>query len=105
MKIQDFAAKKQRGERISMVTCYDAWSARLITRTDIDCLLVGDSLAMVVYGHESTLPADIDTMAAHTAAVGGRLAAPGPHRPGGPCARARAALPRGGCPAAGGPFP
>ena len=69
MKIQDFAAKKQRGERISMVTCYDAWSARLISRTDIDCVLVGDSLAMVVYGHETTLPADIDTMAAHTAAV------------------------------------
>lgn len=69
MKVQDFAAKKQRGERISMVTCYDAWSAKLITRTDIDCVLVGDSLAMVVYGHDTTLPVDIDTMAAHTAAV------------------------------------
>ncbi|MGD9252840.1 MAG: 3-methyl-2-oxobutanoate hydroxymethyltransferase [Holophagae bacterium] len=69
MNIRDFAAKKQQGVPISMVTCYDAWSAALIADTDIDCVLVGDSLAMVVYGHETTLPADMDTMAAHTAAV------------------------------------
>ena len=50
MIIQDFIARKQRGERISMVTCYDAWSARLIAGTAVDCLLVGDSLAMVVLG-------------------------------------------------------
>jgi 3-methyl-2-oxobutanoate hydroxymethyltransferase len=52
-----------------MVTCYDSWSATLIADTDIDCVLVGDSLAMVIYGHETTLPASIETMAAHTAAV------------------------------------
>lgn len=69
MKIQDFAIKKRHGVPISMVTCYDAWSAGLIAETDIDCVLVGDSLAMVVYGHETTLPVEIDTMAAHTAAV------------------------------------
>ena len=69
MNIQDFPRKKQSGERISMVTCYDAWSAKLIAGTDVDCILVGDSLAMVVYGHETTLPVDTDTMAAHTAAV------------------------------------
>jgi 3-methyl-2-oxobutanoate hydroxymethyltransferase len=69
MNVRDFATKKQHGVPISMVTCYDAWSAALIADTDIDCVLVGDSLAMVVYGHETTLPADMDTMAAHTAAV------------------------------------
>ena len=69
MKIQDFAKKKREGVPISMVTCYDAWSATLIADTDIDCVLVGDSLAMVVYGHDTTLPVDTDTMAAHTAAV------------------------------------
>ena len=69
MTIQNFARKKSGGVPISMVTCYDAWSAALIAETDIDCILVGDSLAMVVYGHETTLPVDIDTMAAHTAAV------------------------------------
>lgn len=69
MNVQDFIAKKRRGERISMVTCYDAWSARLIAGTAIDCMLVGDSLAMVVHGHDTTLPADSAMMAAHTAAV------------------------------------
>ena len=69
MIIHDFAKKKRKGVPISMVTCYDAWSATLIAETDIDCVLVGDSLAMVVYGHDTTLPVDIDTMAAHTAAV------------------------------------
>ena len=69
MNVQDFIAKKRRGERISMVTCYDAWSARLIAGTAIDCVLVGDSLAMVVYGHDTTLPVDSSVMAAHTGAV------------------------------------
>jgi 3-methyl-2-oxobutanoate hydroxymethyltransferase len=69
VNVQDFASKKRDGVPISMVTCYDAWSAALIAETDIDCVLVGDSLAMVVYGHDTTLPVDIDTMAAHTAAV------------------------------------
>lgn len=69
MIVQDFAKRKHEGVPISMVTCYDAWSAGLIAETEIDCILVGDSLAMVVYGHETTLPVDIDTMAAHTAAV------------------------------------
>jgi 3-methyl-2-oxobutanoate hydroxymethyltransferase len=69
MNVQEFLRKKQNNERISMVTCYDAWSAKLIAGTDIDCVLVGDSLAMVVYGHDTTLPVDTDTMAAHTAAV------------------------------------
>ena len=69
MKVQDFSKKKSEGVPISMVTCYDSWSAALIADTDIDCVLVGDSLAMVIYGHETTLPASIETMAAHTAAV------------------------------------
>ncbi len=69
MIVPDFAKRKRDGVPISMVTCYDAWSAALIASTEIDCILVGDSLAMVVYGHDTTLPADIDTMAAHTAAV------------------------------------
>jgi 3-methyl-2-oxobutanoate hydroxymethyltransferase len=69
MNIQAFREKKQEGQRISMVTCYDSWSARIIADSPIDCVLVGDSLAMVVYGHETTLPVDTDVMAAHTAAV------------------------------------
>lgn len=52
-----------------MVTCYDYWSAQLLNQTNIDCLLVGDSLAMVMHGHANTIPADIELMALHTKAV------------------------------------
>ncbi|MEN8164369.1 MAG: 3-methyl-2-oxobutanoate hydroxymethyltransferase [Acidobacteriota bacterium] len=69
MTVLDFLKKKQNRRPISMVTCYDSWSAALIARTDIDCVLVGDSVAMTLYGHDNTLNVDIETMAAHTAAV------------------------------------
>jgi 3-methyl-2-oxobutanoate hydroxymethyltransferase len=60
---------KSEQRKISMVTCYDHWSARIIAQTEIDCLLVGDSLAMVVHGHPSTLHATTEMMALHTKAV------------------------------------
>ena len=69
MRIQDFAKRKSAGVPITMVTCYDAWSAALIAETDIDCVLVGDSVAMVVHGHDTTIPADLEMMTTHTAAV------------------------------------
>jgi 3-methyl-2-oxobutanoate hydroxymethyltransferase len=69
MNVQDFLTRKRDGVPVSMVTCYDSWSAALIAETDVDCVLVGDSLAMVVYGHDTTLPADMRAMVAHTAAV------------------------------------
>lgn len=69
MKIQDFERRKSEGIPISMVTCYDSWSAALIAETDIDCVLVGDSAAMVMHGHPTTIPADIEMMASHTSAV------------------------------------
>ena len=46
MNIQTFAQRKQQQQKISMVTCYDHWSAQILNKTDIDCLLVGDSLAV-----------------------------------------------------------
>lgn len=52
-----------------MVTCYDYWSAKIIYKSDIDSILVGDSAAMVMHGFKDTLPATIDLMALHTAAV------------------------------------
>jgi 3-methyl-2-oxobutanoate hydroxymethyltransferase len=67
--IQDFAMKKESGEKISMVTCYDSWSAKIIAETAIDCVLVGDSLAMVIHGFPTTLNASLRMMALHTAAV------------------------------------
>ena len=61
--------QKHDGKPIAMVTCYDAWSAQILARTDVDCLLVGDSLAVVMHGFESTVHATIDMMTLHTAAV------------------------------------
>lgn len=67
--IHDFAAKKERKEKITMITCYDAWSAKIIADTNIDVVLVGDSLSMVMHGHPTTLNATVKLMALHTAAV------------------------------------
>ena len=69
MTILDIQKKKADGSRISVVTCYDHAFARLISRTDIDMVLVGDSVAMVMYGHPSTLHATTEMMVQHTAAV------------------------------------
>jgi 3-methyl-2-oxobutanoate hydroxymethyltransferase len=69
MNILDFRKMKSEKRKISMVTCYDHWSARIIAQTDIDCILVGDSVAMVVHGYPSTLHADVDMMKLHTQAV------------------------------------
>ena len=67
--IQKFKKKKDEGRKISMVTCYDHWSAKLLAQTEIDVLLVGDSVSMVVHGFDSTIHADIDMMSLHTRAV------------------------------------
>jgi 3-methyl-2-oxobutanoate hydroxymethyltransferase len=67
--VLDLARARVEGRRISMVTCYDAWSARILEDADVDCLLVGDSAAMVMHGHDSTLPATVEMMAGHVAAV------------------------------------
>lgn len=65
----DMTAARADGRPISMVTCYDTWSARIIAATDIDCILVGDSVAMVMHGHDTTIPADVDMMRLHVAAA------------------------------------
>ncbi len=60
---------KQTGERITMLTAYDATFARLFDQAQIDVLLVGDSLGMVVQGHDSTLPVTLEQMIYHCQAV------------------------------------
>ena len=67
--IPDFQAWKASGKAITMVTCYDAATAKILNETSVDTLLVGDSLAMVVHGFDSTVHATVDMMALHTAAV------------------------------------
>ena len=69
MTAPDFSKWKKKNRKISMVTCYDATFAALIADTGIDCVLVGDSCAMVVYGEKTTIPATMETMIRHTEAV------------------------------------
>jgi 3-methyl-2-oxobutanoate hydroxymethyltransferase len=66
---------KADGEKIAVVTCYDASFARLVDQA-VDVVLVGDSLGMVIQGHESTLPVTINDMIYHTAAVARGLTHP-----------------------------
>jgi 3-methyl-2-oxobutanoate hydroxymethyltransferase len=69
MKVHDFKRKKQTQHKISLITCYDYPSARIIAESNIDCILVGDSVAMSVHGHPHTLMATIEMMELHTQAV------------------------------------
>lgn len=69
MNINQLIKLKQNHNKISMLTCYDYSSAKIINQSNVEMILVGDSAAMVVHGHNSTLPIDIDTMALHVAAV------------------------------------
>jgi len=61
--------KKQEGKKITMVSTYDYWSAKLCDEVGIDCILVGDSLGMVVQGKESTLPVTLEEVIYHTKCV------------------------------------
>jgi len=69
MNVLDFQKMKDEGRKISMVTCYDYSSARAVAESTVDCILVGDSLAMTMHGHPTTLSATTAMMALHTAAV------------------------------------
>jgi 3-methyl-2-oxobutanoate hydroxymethyltransferase len=60
---------RDKGEKIAMLTCYDASFATLLETNGVDVLLVGDSLGMVIQGRESTLPVTIEQMAYHTSCV------------------------------------
>jgi 3-methyl-2-oxobutanoate hydroxymethyltransferase len=67
--VRDIAAAKRRGERWPMLTAYDALTAGVFDDAGIPVLLVGDSAAMVVYGHDSTIPVTVDDLIPLTAAV------------------------------------
>lgn len=67
--IRDMQAMKDRGEIIPVLTAYDYTSARLVEQAGVPVILVGDSLGMVVLGHDSTLPVTLDEMIHHIRAV------------------------------------
>ena len=62
-------ALRGAGQKITMLTCYDASFASLMERCGVEVLLIGDSLGMVCQGHDSTLPVTVADIAYHTAAV------------------------------------
>jgi 3-methyl-2-oxobutanoate hydroxymethyltransferase len=60
---------KQRGEKIACLTAYDATFAAVLDAAGIDVILVGDSLGMVIQGHQTTVPVTVDDMIYHAKAV------------------------------------
>ncbi|MEY6431575.1 3-methyl-2-oxobutanoate hydroxymethyltransferase [Thioalkalicoccus limnaeus] len=69
ISITTLAAMKARREPIVCLTCYDAAFARLLERAGVEVLLVGDSLGMVLQGHDTTLPVTVEQLAYHSACV------------------------------------
>lgn len=69
MTVPDFKKMKKRGEKIAVLTAYDYTFALLMEKANIDVMLVGDSLGMVVQGNEDTLPVTIEDIIYHTRAV------------------------------------
>ncbi|MCM2333860.1 MAG: 3-methyl-2-oxobutanoate hydroxymethyltransferase [Anaeromyxobacteraceae bacterium] len=67
--INELRRLKEHGEKIAMVTAYDATAARLVAAAGADVVLVGDSVGMAVQGHDSTLPVTLDQMVYHSAMV------------------------------------
>ena len=62
----DFLTAKSEHRKLAMVTCYDYTFARLLSKSTIDAILVGDSAAMVMHGHPSTLSMSVELMRLHT---------------------------------------
>jgi 3-methyl-2-oxobutanoate hydroxymethyltransferase len=70
MTVPAFAARKGSGKKLTMLTAYDHAFARLVDEAGVDCVLVGDSLAMVVQGRANTLGVTLDEMIYHAELVG-----------------------------------
>src|ERR1700690_37678 len=67
--VRDFLKKKRENKKIVMLTAYDYPFAQIVDEAGIDCILVGDSLGMVIQGLENTLPVTMDEMIYHTKLV------------------------------------
>jgi 3-methyl-2-oxobutanoate hydroxymethyltransferase len=67
--LSNLQTMRNKGEKIAVLTCYDASFATLLETNGVDVLLVGDSLGMVIQGRETTLPVTIEQMAYHTSCV------------------------------------
>lgn len=69
MTVADFSKRYVSGEKIAMLTCYDATTARLMVQSGVEAVLVGDSLGMTVLGYSDTLSVTMEDMIRHTRAV------------------------------------
>ncbi|MCC7095810.1 MAG: 3-methyl-2-oxobutanoate hydroxymethyltransferase [Thermomonas sp.] len=69
LSVPQLARARAEGRKLVMLTCYDASFARVLDAAGVDLILIGDSLGMVVQGHDSTLPVQVEDVAYHTAAV------------------------------------
>jgi 3-methyl-2-oxobutanoate hydroxymethyltransferase len=69
VNVASLGRMKEQGEKISCITCYDASYAALVDAADIDVVLVGDSLGMVIQGHDTTVPVTLDHVIYHCRAV------------------------------------
>jgi 3-methyl-2-oxobutanoate hydroxymethyltransferase len=69
INVRTLQAMKKRGEKIAMLTAYDFPMAKMLDQAGVHCLLVGDSLGMVVQGHETTIPVTLDQMIYHGSMV------------------------------------
>ncbi len=69
VNVASLARMKEQGEKISCITCYDASYAALVDAADIDVVLVGDSLGMVIQGHDTTVPVTLEHIIYHCRAV------------------------------------
>lgn len=69
MNILDFAKRKNSKKPITMVTCYDYTLASIVNETPVDCILVGDSAAMVMHGFKTTIPATTEMICFHLESV------------------------------------
>jgi 3-methyl-2-oxobutanoate hydroxymethyltransferase len=67
--IADLRALRQNGQKMAMLTCYDYTTARMMHEAGVPAILVGDSAASVILGHDTTLPVRLDFMIEITAAV------------------------------------
>jgi len=69
VNVASLGRMKEQGEKISCITCYDASYAALVDAADIDVVLVGDSLGMVIQGHDTTVPVTLEHVIYHCRAV------------------------------------
>ncbi|NCT90090.1 3-methyl-2-oxobutanoate hydroxymethyltransferase [Cellulomonas sp. APG4] len=73
VRVHHLREAKERGERVTMLTAYDALTARIFDDAGVDVVLVGDSVGNVMLGHDTTIPVTVDQMIHHTRAVSGAV--------------------------------